>query len=257
MSHEYLLAAGVAFGLLTVAWCISALIRRADIIDPCWGLGFAAIAVAVIVQSGRTDFWPAILTVIWGLRLFLHLVIRWWGEEHEDRRYSAMRAKGSDKWWLQSLATVFWLQAAIMWALCVPLLQAVASGDAIHSVGFAIGAAVWAVGLFFEAIGDWQLTQFRGRPDSNSQVLKTGLWKYTRHPNYFGDFLVWWGLYIMCVAYGASWVTIYAPVVMSLLLMKFSGVGMLEKDISERRPGYREYVESTPTFFPWFPGKRR
>lgn len=243
----------------TVAWLISVATKRADVIDPFWGPGFIVVIMAAAsVGNGAPDKARVVLVAlvaIWGLRLGLHLLTRWMKEEHEDRRYASMRKAGSQLWWLRSLVTVFWLQAAILWVVATPLIYAVTSETTVLRFGVALGIIVYCLGLFFEAVGDHQLSQFRKRSDSSGQVLNSGLWKFTRHPNYFGDFAVWWGFFTISLCCGAPLWTVISPLIMSVLLMKFSGVGMLEKDIKERRPGYSEYVERTNAFFPWFPSK--
>ncbi len=267
MNHPLLITAFVVLVYVSIAWAISALLNRADIVDPFWGPGFFVIAVSLAMFAQRLQTTsedaaidalsarPVLLfaTGVWGLRLGLHLLLRWLGEQHEDRRYAAMRSAGTQHWWFRSLFTVFWLQGVIMWIVSLPVQFAMLSDTTRSGWLLAIGAIVFLIGLFFEAVGDWQLTQFRKSPDSTSKVLNTGLWRYTRHPNYFGDFAVWWGLFLMSVHFEAPIWTVISPLIMSCLLMKFSGVGMLEKDISGRRPGYAEYVRSTSTFLPWFP----
>ncbi|MEP3480428.1 MAG: DUF1295 domain-containing protein [Fuerstiella sp.] len=253
----------VTFGAVllhtTIAWLISVLTKRADVIDPFWGPGFIVVVMAAAWSGqGAPDKARVVLVAlvaIWGLRLGLHLLTRWMKEPHEDRRYAAMRQAGTDLWWLRSLITVFWLQAAILWVVATPLIYAVTSTTEVFRIGVACGIFVYCVGLFFETVSDYQLTMFRSRSDSTGQVLSSGLWKYTRHPNYFGDFVVWWSFFSISIFCGAPWWTIISPLIMSVLLMKFSGVGMLEKDIKERRLGYSEYVERTNSFFPWFPKK--
>lgn len=241
----------------TIAWLISVASKRADVIDPFWGPGFIVVIMAAAwVGDGAPDQARVVLVAmvsIWGLRLGLHLLTRWMKEEHEDRRYAAMRQAGSELWWLRSLVTVFWLQAVILWIVATPLIYAVTSNAPVFRAGTVVGIMVYCCGLFFEAVGDHQLTAFRKRADSRGEVLNTGLWKYTRHPNYFGDFAVWWGFFAICVSCGAPLWTVISPLIMSVLLMKFSGVGMLEKDIQHRRPGYAAYVQQTNAFFPWAP----
>lgn len=241
----------------TIAWLISVVTKRADVIDPFWGPGFIVVVMAAAtVGEGAPEKARVVLAAlvsVWGLRLGLHLLTRWMKEEHEDRRYAAMRDAGSQLWWLQSLVTVFWLQAAILWVVATPLIYAMTSDAEVNKFGMVAGIVIYCVGLFFEAVGDHQLTVFRKKADTSGQVLDSGLWKYTRHPNYFGDFAVWWGFFAISLSCGAPIWTVISPLIMSVLLMKFSGVGMLEKDIKERRPGYSDYVERTNAFFPWFP----
>lgn len=258
MSDVLITTAIAVLVYVSIGWTISAVLKRADVVDPFWGPGFAVVALvcAVLKWSEIATQMPNVLLLmaicIWGLRLGLHLAIRWWGEEHEDRRYARLRAAGSKLWWLRSLITIFYLQGVILWLVSLPLQYGLAGSESNFGPLFYIGLSIWAVGLFFEAVGDWQLTQFRSRPENSGQVLNSGLWRYTRHPNYFGDFAVWWGLFFMSLHCGAPIWTVFAPIIMSALLMKFSGVGILEKDISSRRPGYEQYVRETNTFWPWF-----
>lgn len=259
MSDLLLTNAAVVFGMLTLVWMVSAALKRTDIIDVFWGPGFAVVAVSsLLLVEGELTADSAVtilvaMVVLWALRLGGHLLIRWWGEQHEDRRYADMRAHSPQSWWLRSLLTVFWLQAAILWLVSLPLQLGIQSGSLNSSPLFVVGGVLWLTGFLFEGVGDWQLSRFRSNPANSDRVLDSGLWRYTRHPNYFGDFVMWWGYFSMSVALGAPWWTVFSPLVMSVLLMKFSGVGLLEKNISSRRPGYREYVQRTNTFFPWFP----
>ena len=173
---------------------LSVWLQRADIIDPFWGPGFlVVVGTAAAVNHGIVGLpqWVLMfLVAAWGLRLGCHLFVRWLHEEHEDRRYAAMREAGSKLWWLRSLLTVFWLQAVILWIVATPLLFAVVSNSQVVPVAMICGVVLFCIGLFFEAVGDFQLTAFKRRADSSGKVLRTGLWKFTRHPNYFGDFTV-------------------------------------------------------------------
>lgn len=192
----------------------------------------------------------AVLTTIWGLRLGLHLAARNLGRG-EDRRYQAMRAKHGDRFWQTSLVTVFLLQGDLMWIVSLPVQAGQHSARAI-GVPDIVGVAVWTIGFFFEATGDAQLARFKRDPANTGNVMDRGLWRYTRHPNYFGDFLVWWGLWLLAAAAGAWW-TAAGPLVMSLLLIRVSGKGLLEKTITARRPGYTDYIRRTSGFLPMPP----
>lgn len=269
MSDPLLLSGCVVLIYVTIAWTISAAMSRADIVDPFWGPGFLVIVTAVAWHQSQTTaptsgqpspvnaastvfLWT---TGIWGMRLGIHLFVRWLKEPHEDRRYAAMRAAGTKRWWLRSLFTVFWLQGLIMWIVSLPLQLAILSSTNRSPILLPIGLCLFVAGLFFEAVGDWQLTKFRNHPESHGKVMNTGLWRYTRHPNYFGDFAAWWGLFTISLYFGSPFWTVVSPLIMSAFLMKYSGVGMLEKDINSRRPGYAEYCQQTNTFWPWFPKK--
>ena len=250
-----LISFGVVTLLLVGLWLLSVRLRDASIIDPFWGAGFVVIAVtaAAYNQASAPRSWLLVaLTTLWGLRLSIHLLQRNWGHG-EDRRYVAMRQKHGRRFWWVSLFTVFLLQGVIMAIVALPL-QIALTKDQPTLLGFLdlAGLLLWAVGLFFETVGDWQLQRFQANPANAGQVLDRGLWRYTRHPNYFGDFCVWWGLYLIAAAGGAWW-TAFSPLLMSVLLLKVSGVTLLESTITTRRPEYASYQSRTSPFFPWPP----
>jgi steroid 5-alpha reductase family enzyme len=212
----------------------------------------AAVVYAASNAAPGPRAWLVVALVsVWGLRLAGYLA--WRNRGHtEDRRYQAIRARNGPNFALKSLWLIFGFQAMLAWVISLPLAGAVA-GDASLGLLDALGVVVWAVGLFFEAVGDGQLARFKSDPANTGRVMDRGLWRYTRHPNYFGDFCVWWGLYLLALSAGAWW-SIVGPLIMSFLLLRFSGVRLLERDIGERRPAYAEYVRRTNAFFP---GPRR
>ena len=241
-------------GLMVCLWLISLPLRDVSIVDIFWGLGFVAIAWLSLLVShvAAPHAWLiAGLTTIWGLRLACYLTWRKIGKP-EDYRYEALRRQFGDRFWLVSLFLVFGLQGVLMWVVSLPLQLAPFGTGGLNYLD-AIGAAVWAVGFTFESVGDYQLARFKANPANRGQACDRGLWRYTRHPNYFGDFLVWWGLYLIALAAATPWWTIISPLVMSYLLTRVSGVALLEKSLKERTPGYREYIERTSAFFPWPP----
>ena len=246
--------------LLTATWLVSLHLADASIIDPVWGLGFVVVAwVARFAAAGegvalRQDVLVA-LTTVWGLRLFAHLALRHRGQG-EDFRYKRMRKKHGERFGRVSLVTVFGFQAVMMFLVSMPV-QVGQVPDHPPGLGLAgeLGIALWAVGLFFETVGDWQLTRFRADPANAGTVLDSGLWRYTRHPNYFGDICVWWGLFLIAAATGVGALTILSPVLMTVLLVKVSGVPMLEYSLRKRRTGYDDYRGRTSTFVPWPPRK--
>jgi steroid 5-alpha reductase family enzyme len=255
MSVAEVLAASAAFiaAWMLAFWLASLPRRNAAIVDIGWGPGFAAVAVLAFVLG---DGWQPrgllvlALTAIWGLRLGGYLAWRNHGQP-EDRRYQAMRRRHGERFAWVSLYSVFALQGAVMWVVSLPvqLVMAAPAPAAWTPFDFA-GVVVWSVGMVFEAIGDWQLARFKADPTSSGQVMDRGLWRYTRHPNYFGDFCVWWGLWLVACAAPGGWWTAAGPAVMSFFLMKVSGVPMLERDLVRRRPGYADYVRRTSAFFP-------
>lgn len=240
----------------TLAWMLSVRLRDASIADVGWGLGFVLLAwlyLAMAPVSTPRSWLVAILATIWGLRLSTHIFRRNRGRG-EDPRYRAMRAAHGEAFWWRSLFTVFWLQGTLLWFIALTLLVAVrAPQPAALTAADVLGVLCFAVGLAFEVVGDRQLARFRADPSNRGKVLERGLWRYTRHPNYFGDALLWWGLYAMAAATPGGWLTVLSPVLMTLLLMRVSGVTLLEASLTVSKPGYRAYIARTPAFIPWFP----
>lgn len=237
--------------LMTSVWLVSVVIRDASIVDIVWGSGFVIVAWSSWLSSDADG--PAALAVrvcitVWGLRLAGYLAWRNLGKG-EDFRYQAMRRKYGARFPLVSFVTVFLLQGVLMWIVSLPV-QVVHHLDPQSSLLLVVGVGVWLVGLIFEVVGDLQLARFKADPASAGRVMDSGLWRYTRHPNYFGDFLVWWGVAITALSSAASLVGVIGSVVMSVLLMRVSGVPMLEHSMSKRRPGYVEYQRRTSAFFP-------
>ena len=238
----------------TGLWVVS--VRRSDasIVDPFWGPAFLVAVLGYLLLDPdpvRTrGVLVAVLVGVWAVRLGVHLGIRAAGHG-EDPRYAAMRERNGPSWWWRSLFWVFWLQATLVAVISVPLLFAVASDAQLGPID-ACGALLFAAGLLFEAVGDAQLTAFRADPANRGRVLDRGLWRWTRHPNYFGDALLWWGLGLFGLAGGGPLVLL-APALMTLLLLRVSGVPLLEERLAETRPGYRAYVARTSAFVPWFP----
>lgn len=241
----------VIIAIVTLVWLASLPLRNASIIDPFWSLLFVAGAftyaiVAEIDLTPRTGLLLALVT-LWGLRLAGYLFWRAAGEP-EDKRYQAMRAKQGPNFAIKSLGTVFLLQGLLAWVISLPLMGTATAGGDLGALDF-VAIAIWLVGIVFEAGGDLQLARFKGDPDNAGKVMDRGLWRFTRHPNYFGDFTVWWAYYLIALAAGAWW-TIPGPLLMSWLLMRFSGVTLLEKGLAETRPKYADYVARTNAFFP-------
>lgn len=263
LSDVLIVSALVIAVLMLGQWLLSIPLRNVSIVDIGWGLGFVAVAGAGVWRCGLTfevaqwSRWLLpVLVTIWGLRLALHLATRNIGKP-EDYRYAAMReARGAAFVW-SSLGIVFGLQGAVMWIVSLPVQMALARPalTTCHVLS-AIGVAVWIVGFAFEAIGDWQLAQFKADPAHKGRVMDSGLWKWTRHPNYFGDFLIWWGHWLLSLGvsdYGSTWWSIVSPLLMSFLLIRVSGVALLEKALKARSPEYAAYIERTSAFIPWWP----
>ncbi len=246
----YLVALAAILLVAALAWVVSVLVGDVSFVDSLWSLFFLLAAIVFAVDAETLSARGLLLLVLvaaWSLRLSLHITIRNWGEP-EDHRYQKIRANNEPGFVVKSLYIVFGLQGVLAWIIAAPLLPGVQSAAALGALD-ALALLLFVVGLFFEAVGDWQLSRFKADPDNRGRVLDTGLWRYTRHPNYFGEFCIWWAFWLFAVAAGAWW-TVFSPVLMSFLLLRVSGVTMLEGTISERRPRYAEYIRRTNAFFP-------
>ncbi len=248
-------AAVAVAALMVGTWLVSLVLRNASIVDITWGLGFVVVAWVSALRadaaSGAASVLVAMVTV-WGLRLGVYLFWRNHGNG-EDYRYVAMRRRWGKRFWLISLATVFVLQGALMWIVSLPV-QVAHVGDArdgaLAGVALVIGLALYAIGLLFEVVGDAQLARFKADPTNEGKVMRSGLWRYTRHPNYFGDACVWWGVGIVAQAVTGTWWALLGPLVMNILLLRVSGVALLERSLRKRKPDYAEYVRTTSAFVP-------
>lgn len=259
-STVMLASAAGALGLLLCVWIASLALHDASIVDIAWGVGFVLVAwICVAVGHGAEGrrLLAAALVTVWGGRLAVHIARRNRGRG-EDRRYQAMRERDGGRFWLTSLYRVFLSQAVVLWVISLPV-QAAASIGGGRGLGVldAIGGIVWLIGFGFESIGDLQLDRFKADAASAGRVMDRGLWRYTRHPNYFGDATLWWGLGLIALAAGPSAAWGFAgSAVDTLILTRVSGKPMLERDIETRRPGYREYIERTSGFIPLPPRSR-
>jgi len=234
-------------------WLVSLVLRDVSIVDIGWGLGFVVItwvARAAGAGEGARSTIQAVFVTLWGLRLCAYLLFRNWGQA-EDYRYAAMRRRIGPSYAYLSLLMVFGLQGVLMLVVSLPV-QAVQGMPSTTPLGplDALAVAMFCVGFFFEVAGDRQLTRFRANPDNQGKVLDTGVWAWTRHPNYFGDALQWWafGLFALSVP-GAAW-TLVGPALMTFLLLRISGVHLLERGLRKRKPGYEAYAARTPSFIP-------
>ncbi|MDE0170324.1 MAG: DUF1295 domain-containing protein [bacterium] len=243
----------VAAVLMVSGWLVSLRKRDVSIVDPMWPVVFVAAAWAMWIwgegdhSTGRSAL-MLVMVSVWGVRLGAHLAARKWGAP-EDYRYAAMRRRRRNfEWW--SLVFVFLLQGALVTVVSLPVQAVLTGADArpLNWIDWA-GVVVWGTGFAFEAISDGQLRRFLADRDNRTRVMDRGLWRYSRHPNYFGDCLVWWGIYLPALAAGAAW-TLAGPVVMTVLLLRVSGVALLERTIGERRQGYADYARRTSSFIP-------
>ena len=250
-----------ASGLLPVlilafaTWILSIRLKDVSIVDSVWSVFFllaSAMYAYFLEASGTTAVVLSCLVVLWSVRLCAYLTIRNWGKP-EDRRYREIRYRNEPGFTLKSLYMIFGFQAILAWIISMPLF-AIYSADMSPGPLMWTGAVLALFGIIFESVADAQLSRFTADPENKKQVLQHGLWRYSRHPNYFGESCVWWGIYLMAVDAGAWW-SLHAPLLMTFLLLKFSGVILLEKSIGDRRPGYHEYIMRTSAFIPLPPSK--
>ncbi|MDO9281261.1 MAG: DUF1295 domain-containing protein [Methylotenera sp.] len=245
------LYAMLAFGFL--GWIISLYRHNVTHVDSMWSLFFVLAGLTYLSQTvalTARSLVVIVLLVIWAARLCGYLTWRNWGP-HEDHRYAEIRLNNSPGFAIKSIYIVFGLQAMLAWTISLPILGAVSSNNPINTLDI-LGITVFIFGFIWETIADWQLTIFKRNQTNQSNVLNTGVWRYSRHPNYFGECCVWWGFYLIALAAGAWW-AIPSAVLMTFLLLKVSGVSLLEKDIAERRPEYVDYIKSTNAFIPGKP----
>ena len=260
--HTALMGLLVAFALALPVWAASLIVRDASLADRAWPVLVAAPALTYALGSPIDVRGSVMLALLmaWAVRLAVHIVARNRGHG-EDRRYRALRARHEPHFGLKSLYLVFGLQALLAWVVAWPLLVVLAGSAAARPWSWldGVGALVAALGGLIEAVADAQLARFRRAPANAGAVMDRGLWAWSRHPNYFGEACVWWGLGLMAwSAHGGSgaW-SLISPLMMTVLLLKVSGVSLLEQDIGERRPAYREYTMRTNAFLPWPPRRVR
>ena len=244
--------------LMTFLWILSVYLRNVSIVDLFWGLGFIIVNALYIFSSEAINLRQIVLFVmvaIWGLRLSIYLAWRNIGKG-EDFRYREFRRKfGEYNYWWISYFQTFLLQGILMWIISVTLYGVSMSSNetSLNIIDFT-GILIWIIGFIFEAGGDFQMAKFKMNLVNKGKVLNTGFWRFTRHPNYFGDAAVWWGYGLLCIASGSPWYII-GSIIMTLLIIKVSGVALLEKTLKNQKPEYFAYIQKTNSFFPWFPKK--
>jgi steroid 5-alpha reductase family enzyme len=255
----YGIGALVVLAAMAILWIVSLILRDSSIIDIFWGASFVLSNwIYFFLAPGgfpARKWLISVIVTLWGLRLSLYILWRNAGKG-EDFRYRKWREEAGGKWWWQSLFKVFLVQGVLSWIISAPLLAAHAGASPARLTFLDYAAIlVWGVGFFFEAAGDWQMARFKANPDNKGKVLDRGVWRYTRHPNYFGDATQWWAYYLVAATAGGYW-TVFSPLLMTVLLLRVSGVALLEKSLTEAKPAYKEYIETTSAFIPWFPRRK-
>lgn len=268
-------AAVIVFGALTLLWAVSVAVKDASLVDIFWGFGFLIVgAASLFISPVKSPYLIllAVLPIIWGARLTLYLAKRNLGHG-EDKRYTAMRKRAEKNglsetvWRLRTLISVYWGQGLLIMIVSAPVWVGLATGHKVTpplEIGALaiLGTLLWIIGFLFEAVGDAQLAAFKKKhkdydgPQEEKPVLDSGLWKYTRHPNYFGNACMWWGIWLIACQAPWGWATLFGPIIMTLLLTKVSGRDLLEREM-KKRPAYRDYIERTSDFFPLPPKKSK
>ena len=252
---------GAAAALMVATWVASVVRRDASLVDRIWGPAFVVAAWTYAATAGAWTprVWLIlVLVTIWGLRLSIYITARNWGEG-EDKRYQEMRARRPNSFAVRSLVTIFLAQGVLAWVISVPLLAAAVYEAPAQLIWLDyLGLVLWLAGMVFEAGGDWQLSRFLADPANRGKVMDRGLWSVTRHPNYFGDTVVWWSYFVLALSTGAWW-TVVGPLLMSVLIVKVSGVALTDRNMADAgstREGYEQYVATTNAFFPGLPERR-
>jgi steroid 5-alpha reductase family enzyme len=255
-------AAAAALALMVVTFLVGLLRGKHSVVDVAWGLGFVAVGVltycfSVGVGDDSRRLLVMALTVVWGVRLAVYIAARNWGYG-EDPRYDKLLSRAPGNRNLRAFLLIYLTQGAVLWVISLPIQVAAYESAPLNWISI-VGVAVWAVGFVFESVGDWQLARFkarRGAGATSKTVMDTGLWRYTRHPNYFGDACVWWGLFLLACGHWVGLLTVVSPLLINYVIVKRTGKKLLEAQLSETKPGYRDYIERTSGFFP-LPPKRR
>jgi steroid 5-alpha reductase family enzyme len=242
-------------GLMAVGWLISLLRKNAAIADVLWGLGFLIIAWLTFFQADgflQRKLLLVLLVSIWGLRLFFHIATRSRGKG-EDPRYAAWREQYGERFWLVSLYKVFLVQALFLWVIALGIQYGQVAAKPAHLTWLdAAGFLIWLAGFVIEAVSDYQLRRFLSKPENRGRVMDKGLWRFSRHPNYFGESLVWWGIFVIVLSTPFGFLTIVSPLVITYTLLRLTGVSLMEETEFSDNPEYQAYIRKTSAFIPWF-----
>lgn len=252
----YLTLAALLFVYMSLWFVVSLIRKRNDVADIAWGLGFVLLAWVSLFMMGEATFmrvFVSSLVTVWGVRLALHIYLRNRGKS-EDYRYLEWRKQWGRWFYLRSYTQVYLLQGFFLYLIILPVLVMNRAPVAEMGVYAVSGFVIWVIGFLFESVGDWQLTKFIKNPNNKGKLMTTGLWAYTRHPNYFGEVTQWWGIWLMALSAPFGWITIVGPITITTLILKVSGIPMLEKKMVEH-PDFIRYKETVSVFFP-MPPKR-
>lgn len=252
-AEEFQTSLAAIMGIMTGLWVFSLIIKDSSIVDIFWGTGFVIVVwlfawLAGFENLGTRQWLFITLVSIWGLRLSIYLGMRNIGKG-EDYRYARWRSESGSNWWWISFLRVFVLQGLLLWIISAVYLPVIVGPEGID-IWAVLGIIFWGIGFYFEAVGDYQMMRFKKERSDDSEVMDKGLWRYTRHPNYFGDAMQWWGYFLFALAHPSGWMYFVCPLIMTFFLLKVSGVAMLESDLKNKKPKYAEYIRKTSTFIP-------
>ena len=254
--NTILLVIFALFLYMTFWFLVAVVIKRNDLADIAWGLGFIFVSwlsMFLFENSGLRMIIVVILVTIWGIRLASHILLRNKGKK-EDYRYAKWRKEWGKFWVVRTYLQVFLLQGFLLLLISTPIILIAHSSSQKICFLVCLGIIIWLFGFYFEAVGDWQLAQFIKNANNKGKIMKAGLWKYTRHPNYFGEVTLWWGIFLIALGLPYGWMSIIGPLTITFLILKVSGIPMLEKKY-ENNLEFQEYKKRTNAFFPWFPKK--
>lgn len=255
--HLYYLNLGIVWIIMSGLFLLALKIKNNSIADTFWGIGFVVITGVSWISAGVPDLVGIIISIcvlIWASRLAIHIFTRGLGKG-EDPRYAAWRKEWGRWFVLRSYMQIFLLQGFLMTIVALPVMHAIYFSYEIWPVTIILGLGIWIIGFLFEVVADWQVRRFIADKNNHGQLLTSGLWRYSRHPNYFGEAFMWWGIWIMTIHPSSSfYLTIYGPILITFLLRFVSGVPLTEARWKEK-PGFEAYKASTNAFIPWFPKK--
>lgn len=252
MINIILISVITVFIFMMIMFTIAQLIKNNSIVDIGWGIGFVLIAAALFFTEERIDTKDIILSIMilfWGVRLATHILLRASGKP-EDFRYAQWRKDWGDKAVINAFLKVFMLQGILMLLIAYPIMVVFYSYDASIGLISYTGLAIFVIGFLFESVGDYQMTAFKKDPANKGKIITSGVWKYSRHPNYFGEAFLWWGIWIFTIGSELYLTALFSPLLINFLLVKVSGVPMLEKKY-EGRDDWEAYKKITPTFIPF------
>ncbi len=255
MQDFYLYSALAIFCYMVVVFLWATAIKDNSIVDIGWGMGFVVVGGVGLALQGALSSYHLVLfgmIAIWAVRLSSYIFTRH-SNTGEDYRYAQWRKEWGKYVVPRAFLQIFMLQGVFMYIIALPIIVAMASAVTLSSVSY-LGIAIWLIGFLFEAIGDYQKSKFKANPANNGKIMQSGLWRYTRHPNYFGEALLWWGIFVFVVPAGYWYISIISPIVLTFLLTKVSGVAMLEKKYTGNKE-FEAYAQKTNSFIPWMPKK--